>query len=292
MPILALILAALLLPGTGFGPDLNVAPYAHFTCSPESGPAPLEVAFSATTSSDPDGDIDMFRWSFGDRSSSSEPSIVHTFSDPGSYDVTLVVMDDRGAMGTFTQTVQVLASELLASELLAIGDTGWITGDAEHEAQTGSYLPSTIEFASNPLAIEDIGEQASEAPPPSAGDSAPEEDARIIEVTLHDARFLHALGGFRIPELGSIYVVVYVEVASRGPRLSVALFDFQLVDAGGRVTKPDPSMGCLHRPLEPAVIRAGQRAEGEVLFEVHRSRHYTLEYGEMLGAPIRFRFSL
>jgi hypothetical protein len=230
-------------------------------------------------------------------------------------------MDNKGAIGTFSRTVDVSASELLGigdtgriiqgadgevqtgsnslhgnesePELLGIGDTSRIIQGAESAVPTGSDSPLIVEFASRPDAFEDTNEGAPEASSPSAGDSAPEQDARIITVTLHDARLLHALGGFRIPELGRIYVVVEVEVASHGPRLAVALFDFQLLDAGGRVTKPDLSiMRCLHRPLEPAVIRAGQRAEGEVLFEVQRSRHYTLEYGEMLATRIRFRFSL
>ena len=308
MPIVALILAALLLMGTGFDFNLNVAPNTYFECNPESGSAPLEVAFSATTSADPDGEIGMFGWSFGDSSTGSGVSVVHTFVDPGSYDVALIVMDSTGAIGRFSRTVEVSAPRLLGladavgialdvdgeaqtgsnflrgnksrPELLGIGDTGRLTQGAEIEGQTGPDSPLSVEFASKSVAFEDSGGRATE------------EVSGIIEVTLHAARLLHALGGTRTPEVGHIYVVVEVEVASRGPRLFVALSDFQLVDASERVAKPDLGMQCLTRPLEPATIRAGQRAEGEILFETHRSKHYILEYGAMLAPRIRFRFSL
>ena len=317
MPLVVVVLATFLLLGSGLSPDPEVAAYAHFTCNPESGPAPLEVTFSAAAPSDSDEGVGTFGWSFGDGSTGSGMSVAHTFVDPGSYDVGLVVVDGKGAVGTFSRTVDVSASEPLG-----IGDTGTVTPGIDGDAATGSDLlpgnysqlellavgetgriiqggespqtdsPSILEFASKADAFEDTNEGDPEAASPSAGGTAPEDDAWIIEVTLVDARLLHALGSSRIPELGRIYVVAEVEVASHGPRLSVAPSDFQLVDASGYVTGPDLCIRCLHRPLESGVIRAGQQAHGEVLFEVRQSRHYTLEYAAMSGSRIRFRFSL
>jgi PKD repeat protein len=281
MPLVLAVLAAALLMGGGFTPDPEVAAYAHFTCSPESGPSPLEVAFLATASSDPDEDIRTFVWSFGDGSIGSGTSVVHTFVDPGSYDVGLATVNSKGAIGTFSRTVHVSISELLG-----IGDVGRIIQAVESSPETGQDASSIIEFASWTSAFEETNEEGPEAAPLSDG------DAWTIEVTLRDARLLHALGSFRVPEFGYIYVLVEVGVASRDQLLSVAPADFQLVDAEGRVTRPDLCIRCLHRPLKPTVLGAGEQAEGQVLFETRRSSHYTLEYGATLGYRIRFRFSL
>lgn len=60
---------------------------ARFTADRTSGPAPLAVQFTSTSR----GDIDWFSWDFGDGNSSDEENPAHTFSVPGSYEVTLSV---------------------------------------------------------------------------------------------------------------------------------------------------------------------------------------------------------
>ncbi|WP_255589371.1 GDSL-type esterase/lipase family protein [Cellulomonas sp. PS-H5] len=54
--------------------------------------------FDASGSTDPDGRIVDYRWEFGDGTTASGPVVTHTFA-PGTYDVTLVVTDDAGALG-------------------------------------------------------------------------------------------------------------------------------------------------------------------------------------------------
>ncbi|MBD3244205.1 MAG: PKD domain-containing protein [Chitinivibrionales bacterium] len=76
----------------------NRAPTAVIGSDVTTGDAPLTVTFNADGSTDPDGDdfILGFEWDFGDGSAidvSNAPS--HTYAAPGTYTVTLRVMDNR-----------------------------------------------------------------------------------------------------------------------------------------------------------------------------------------------------
>lgn len=78
------------------GSTINRPPLATATADPVSGAAPLSVTFAGSESSDPDGDVLSYHWDFGDGSSSTQASPVHTFSDVGRYSVTLTVTDTEG----------------------------------------------------------------------------------------------------------------------------------------------------------------------------------------------------
>ena len=71
-------------PGSGFT--------AAFTATPVSGPAPLSVAFTDTSTGDP-----RFRnYNFGDGLTSSLKNPVHTYRKPGTYTVSLTIMKLQG----------------------------------------------------------------------------------------------------------------------------------------------------------------------------------------------------
>lgn len=107
--VLALLLGALAgcSDHVGGAPD-NQPPVARITVSPTSGPAPLTVTVSGSTSSDPDGTITSYAWTFGDGATASGVSAEHTFAAAGDYAVTLTVTDDDAA--TRTATVSVVAT--------------------------------------------------------------------------------------------------------------------------------------------------------------------------------------
>jgi PKD repeat protein len=84
----------------------NQPPVATFT----SSCAALVCSFDGTASSDADGTVDAYSWTFGDGTTSEEVSPEHTFGAPGSYSVTLHVIDNSGAVDTFTQQVTVSAT--------------------------------------------------------------------------------------------------------------------------------------------------------------------------------------
>lgn len=79
----------------------NQPPLAVLSASPTEGSAPLNVAFSAAASSDPDaGDtIATYKFSFGDGSAEvaqAGPTINHTYTRAGVYFATLKVVDSKG----------------------------------------------------------------------------------------------------------------------------------------------------------------------------------------------------
>lgn len=80
----------------------NVAPTADFTFSPSTGEAPLTVSFDASGSSDSDGTITAYEWDFGDSLTNNRPNptVDHTFQNPGAYAITLRVQDSDGAYST------------------------------------------------------------------------------------------------------------------------------------------------------------------------------------------------
>jgi len=81
----------------------NRAPTASFTAST----ADLSVSLDAGASSDPDGTVVSYAWSFSDGGSASGRTASHTFAAAGTYGVTLTVTDDGGATASATKQVTV-----------------------------------------------------------------------------------------------------------------------------------------------------------------------------------------
>jgi PKD repeat protein len=74
----------------------GLPPQAVLTATPTRGTAPLTVAFSAAGSSDPDGSIASYAWTFGDGGSASGATASHTYTAAGSYTAQLRVTDNTG----------------------------------------------------------------------------------------------------------------------------------------------------------------------------------------------------
>ncbi|MBA4387400.1 MAG: hypothetical protein C0404_05425 [Verrucomicrobia bacterium] len=87
----------------------NLAPTAAISASKSGGDAPLTVDFNGTGSSDADGAIVKYSWSFGDRQGAMGAIVSHTYTSPGSHQATLVVTDDKGETDARTVTITVSA---------------------------------------------------------------------------------------------------------------------------------------------------------------------------------------
>jgi trimeric autotransporter adhesin len=88
----------------------NGTPTPRFFFSPASPATDDDVFFDGSASTDSDGTIVTYQWSFGDgrTETSSSPTTRHRYSLAGSYNVTLTVTDNRGLSATSaTQQVQV-----------------------------------------------------------------------------------------------------------------------------------------------------------------------------------------
>lgn len=85
----------------------NFAPNAVLTASTQQGVAPLAISFDASRSTDPDGSISSYLWSFGDGSTDTGITAAHIYNITGSYVVTLQVTDDRGELSETSITITV-----------------------------------------------------------------------------------------------------------------------------------------------------------------------------------------
>jgi PKD repeat protein len=83
------------------------APVAVLTASPVSGSVPLTVNFSAAGSSDADGSIVAYEWTFGDGGSGSGAAVSHVYTTAGSYTAQLRVTDNTGLSATRSVTITV-----------------------------------------------------------------------------------------------------------------------------------------------------------------------------------------
>ncbi|MBC7220266.1 PKD domain-containing protein [Candidatus Bipolaricaulota bacterium] len=75
-------------------------PVARFTVFPSTAKVGYQLTFNAADSYDPDGEIAEYRWDFNDGTTefTTVPEVAHTYSAPGDYLVTLVVVDATGDM--------------------------------------------------------------------------------------------------------------------------------------------------------------------------------------------------
>ncbi len=83
----------------------NTPPTAVIGANPTSGTVPFAVAFSAAGSSDPDGSIASYAWTFGDGGTASGISASHTYTTAGAYTAKLTVTDNRGGTGSATVSI-------------------------------------------------------------------------------------------------------------------------------------------------------------------------------------------
>ncbi|MFT3943703.1 MAG: PKD domain-containing protein [Ancrocorticia sp.] len=85
------------------GETPNEAPVASFSSSVDG----LKVAFDGSASSDADGSIASYAWNFGDGKTGTGAKPSHTYTESGTYEVTLTVTDNRGTQGSATRSVTV-----------------------------------------------------------------------------------------------------------------------------------------------------------------------------------------
>jgi hypothetical protein len=105
VPLLAF--ALLLVLTLGMAALANRPPVARISVEVNRDLSPHVHTFDATNSSDSDGSIETYAWDFGDGSGSVHSVATHSYSMRGSYDASLVVIDDAGASTRATRRVYV-----------------------------------------------------------------------------------------------------------------------------------------------------------------------------------------
>ncbi len=100
--VLAVLAAACGKDSSGPGGEENAAPTANFNSSC------TDLACSFTDlSSDRDGQVTSFHWSFGDGGEAASPNPNHTYAGGGPFTVTLTVADNGGEEASMSKTVTV-----------------------------------------------------------------------------------------------------------------------------------------------------------------------------------------
>jgi uncharacterized protein (DUF1501 family) len=87
-----------------FAKPANLAPTASFTSTVK---AARTVSVDGRGSSDPDGSIASWAWTFGDGTSATGSTASHTYPKKGTYLVTLTVADDKAATSSASRSIKV-----------------------------------------------------------------------------------------------------------------------------------------------------------------------------------------
>jgi PKD repeat protein len=130
-------------------PPPNVAPTAAFTAATGGRTG----TFDAAASTDEDGTVASYRWTFGDGATGTGVTASHDYAVDGTYTVTLTVTDDDGATTTTEQTVTIVATVLAVDGFgrsvtggLGTADTGGLW-TASAGAARQSVAAGTATFA-------------------------------------------------------------------------------------------------------------------------------------------------
>ena len=121
-------------------------PYAAFTYSPTKPIVNINVTFDASKSYDPDGWITSYKWNFGDGASTTEtdPISYHTYSELGTYKVTLVITDNNNLTSLATANLTVrkypVASFVYTPSIIEVEEE--VTFDASSSTADGGRIVS------------------------------------------------------------------------------------------------------------------------------------------------------
>lgn len=144
----------------GNEPNGGDTPSASFTyvINPDSGIAPLEVSFDASGSSDPNGDALFYTWDFGNGESSSSETPTITYTEPGTYEISLTVNDGDNTSSPYKQTITVEdgniapVAVIAASDISGIGSLSVAFDAAGSSDENGDTLTYSWDFGNGDTA--------------------------------------------------------------------------------------------------------------------------------------------
>lgn len=133
--------------GVSFYTPGNTAPTAAISATPTSGTAPLTVSFSGAGSSDPDGSIAGWEWTFGDGTSATGVTTSHVYGTAGTYTAQLRVTDNGGLSATSAVTVTVGAPAVA----MYVGDIAMSRTIAKSGTSTASAAVKVLDHNGLPV---------------------------------------------------------------------------------------------------------------------------------------------
>ena len=122
-------------------PPENKLPSASITLDSDTGTAPVTLEFSAEESEDQDGNIESYRWEFGDGKTSRGSQVSHRYEQAGSYTVRLTVTDDRDGKDTAEKTVEINPATYYVGESASNGAVRITLQDASFAETINNWEP-------------------------------------------------------------------------------------------------------------------------------------------------------
>jgi PKD repeat protein len=121
----------------------NGTPTASFTFSPSQPRAGDEVLFNAQESRDDDGTIVEYRWNFGDGDvvTTAAPTVEHVFDEEGGFTVSLVVVDNSGAMSLVASNSVGVGAAQTPTAAFSVSPANPRSGDLVTFDASGSRAP-------------------------------------------------------------------------------------------------------------------------------------------------------
>ena len=120
----------------------------------------LTCTFDATGSSDLDGVISAYAWTFGDGSESVEAQTQHTYSGTGAFTVTLSVTDNEGAAASSSRLVAVVDP----ANTIGFRGVGEYKGSARYPTAT---VPSNVQAGDGLVLLVTLNATSTTIDPPS-----------------------------------------------------------------------------------------------------------------------------
>ncbi|RDZ52670.1 hypothetical protein C5C07_12920 [Haloferax sp. Atlit-4N] len=132
----------------------DTAPHAAFAPSTFQSQAGESVSFDARGSTDAEGPINSYHWSFGDGASANGPTQTHTYASGGNYTVRLTVTDSGGKTAVREQTVTVTTPNARPTAEFSAdtGQNGTVSLDASASADDGT-ITQYVWFIGNETVI-------------------------------------------------------------------------------------------------------------------------------------------
>ena len=100
----------------------KLPPWARIVVNNNDHDTPAEVTY-AIDAEDPDGVIVAYRWTFHDGETSTEPLVIKSYDEAGTYDVQLEVEDNDGLLGYDHQSVYVRVDAKVPPRIVSAPNT-------------------------------------------------------------------------------------------------------------------------------------------------------------------------
>lgn len=107
----------------GYFTNIEIPPIADFTYSPTRPQIGETITFNASASYDPDGNIVLYKWDFGDGTNATGEVVTHAYTVPGTVTVTLTIWDEGGLDNTISKDVGIRFMHNIAVSDIAASPT-------------------------------------------------------------------------------------------------------------------------------------------------------------------------